>query len=351
MIRLIFCMALGIFLIGCKTGRGPAFDPYKPAAPAESAGFAATASNQISPEMLRPSDAPFRLGPGDRLDIEILGGEFETVSTFVGPDGKIYFQLLTGLQVWGLTLPETKALLESKLSEFVRNPQVAVTLRGVESRKIWITGQVQTPGVIPLAAPMSLVEAITRAGGLNTSRLTGTTEELADLHHSFIVRSGRFLPVDFHRLLQEGDTSQNIYLEPDDFIHVPSSLSTEVYVLGAVYQPRAVGFKSQMSLVTAIATARGTIEGAHLRQVAIIRGSLAQPTFAVVDYLDIVGGRIPDVALEPRDIVYVPFSPYRHLERYFDLVLNTFVRTVASNEGGRAVDRNFRSPAVSIPIN
>ena len=156
---------------------------------------------------------------------------------------------------------------------------------------------------------MTVIEAITRAGGLFTSRFSGTTEELADLHHSFIVRQGQYLPVNFNQLIREGDTSQNIYLEPDDFLYLPSSLSSEVFVIGAVGQPRAVGFKDQVTLISAIANARGTTRDAYLTQVAIIRGSMSTPSIALVNYRDIVQGRAPDVRLQPRDIVFVPISP------------------------------------------
>lgn len=198
---------------------------------------------------------------------------------------------------------------------------------------------------------MTVLEAITKAGGLFTSRMSGTTEELADLHHSFLVRRGQFVPVNFNALIREGDTSQNIYLEPDDFLYLPSSLSTEIYILGAVGQPRAVAFKDQVTLVSAIASARGTIAGARLDEVAIVRGSLSQPSIAIVDYRHIIRGQQTDVRLQPRDIVFVPFSPFRSLEKYANTILNTFTRTVAANEGGRAVDPNYKPPGVSIPIN
>ena len=177
-----------------------------------------------------------------------------------------------------------------------------------------------------------------------------TTEELADLYHSFLVRQGQTVPVDFHQLLLEGDTSQNIYLQPDDFIYLPSSLSSEVYVLGAVFEPRAVGYKDQLTLVSSIAIARGTIKDAWLSHVAIVRGSLTAPQIAVVNYSDIIKGKAPDVRLQPRDIVYVPFAPYRSLTAYASLIVNTFARTVAANEGGRAVNPDYQKPGVSIPI-
>lgn len=348
LLGILILAVVGLWGTGCRS-RGPEFDPYASSAPTLGLQTNVVA-RQLDPELLTPSREPFRLGPGDRIDIELLGEEESTTATFVGPDGKVYFHLLPGLPVWGLTLAEVKTRLEEELSTYLHEPQVAVTLRKVESRRVWVMGRVSTPGIYALEGPMTLIEAVTKAGGLFTSRLSGTTEELADLHHSFLVRRGQYLPVDFQRLIREGDASQNIYLEPDDFIYLPSALSTEVYVLGAVRRPSSVAFKDQVTLVSAMAHAGGPIENAWLRGVAIIRGSLSTPSIAVVDYRDVVRGRMPDVPLQPRDIVYVPLSPYRSLQRYAEVAVNTFVRTVAANEGGRAVDPNYRAPGVSVPI-
>ena len=341
------------FLAGCSglPAKGPRFDPRAADGTAAAPTLTKVASDEgINPDWLTPPSEPHRLGPGDRIDIELLGEPEGTVSTFVGPDGRIYFHLLPGLQVWGQTLAEVKKALEKELAQYVRDPQVSITLRDVQSRSVWVLGRVVTPGIYTLDMPMTVLEAITKAGGLFTSRFSGSTEELADLHHSFLIRGGQPLPINFHELVREGDTTQNVYLKPDDFIYLPSALTSEVYVLGAVYQPQAVGFKDQVTLVSAIAHARGTIQDAWLKHVAIVRGSLAEPSIAVVDYTDIVTGKAPDVSLEPRDIVYVPFSPYRTLRQYTKLIVNTFVKTVAANEGGRAVDPDYQSPGVSIPI-
>ena len=350
---ILFGLVIPLLLaVGCgsPTQKATRFNPRPSPAAAGTNLFVTAFTNQIKAAWLQPSHEPYRLGPGDRIDIEIFGEGEGPSSTFVGPDGRIYFHLLSGLQVWGLTLEETRALIEKESGNYLRSPQVAVTLRAVLSKRVWILGRVSTPGIYPLEAPMSVIEAITKAGGLFTSRFSGTTEELADLHHSFLLRHGQIIPVNFHRLVREGDTAQNVYLEPDDFIYLPSSLESEVFVLGAVYQPRAVGFKDQVTLVSAVANARGPIKDAALQHVAIVRGSLAAPQIAVVNYDAIVKGMAPDVRLQPRDIVFVPFTPYRSLRVYANLIVNTFVRTVAANEGGRAVSPSYQKPGVSIPI-
>ena len=337
-VLMLWLVAATLAGVSCSgfTSDARVFDPYA-AKNATSAELVKTkTSGELQPAMLRPSYEPFRLGPGDVLDIELLGSGDGPQRTFVGPDGKIYFHLLSGQQVWGLTLGEAQRLLESGLTQFINQPRISITLREVHSRRVWVLGRVNTPGLYELSQPMTVIEAVSKAGGLFTSRMSGSTEELADLHHSFLIRKGQLVPVDFNKLIRGGDTSQNIYLQADDYIYLPSALGSEVYVMGAVYQPRAVAFKDQVTLMTALAHCRGFIKGAKIHKVAIVRGSLREPEIAIVDAEAILTGKRPDVLLKPKDLVYVPQAPPASLASYADLVISTFARTVAANEGARA---------------
>lgn len=321
---------------GCQTTKVTSFDPYQTSASTSQELVTASAPTPLDPTLRRMPMEPYRLGPGDVIDIELLGSVEGPQGTFVGPDGKIYFHLLPGQQVWGLTLGETQRLLEHRLAQYEQNPRVSITLREVHSRRVSVLGRVVRPGIFPLSQPMTVLEAISRAGGLFTSRMSGSTEEMADLHHSFLIRDNRLVPIDFNALIRGGDTSQNIYLKPDDFIYLPSALGSEVYVLGAVYQPRAVPFKDQVTLLTAIAHCRGLTEEAKPKRVAIVRGSLHQPTIATVDAQAILSGQKPDILLKPKDIVYIPSRPPMSVSGYAQLIVNTFARTLAANEGVRA---------------
>jgi polysaccharide biosynthesis/export protein len=362
---LIIVVAAGLFwmLTGCHHP-GPRFDPH---AQLPSAFELETVSmtNRLDPEWLRPPAETFTLGPGDRLEIELVGDATTRTSATVGPDGKVYFYLLPGVDVWGMTLNQAKTRLEQELTKFIRDQaQISLSLRGVESRRVWVLGRLNAPGVYPMNGPMTLLEAISLAGGtlsLSGNQASGfaySSEELADLRRSFVIRKGKLLPVDFHRLLKQGDLSQNIYLQPDDFVYLPGAAAKEVYVLGAVLQPRAVPYNDELTLVGAIAHAQGaipftqaTINYASLGHVALVRGSLAEPRVAVVDYKEIVTGKRRDIALQPNDIIYVPYSPYRYLYKYVDLILQTFVSSVAINEGARAVLKEEPTPAgVFIPV-
>jgi polysaccharide biosynthesis/export protein len=81
--------------------------------------------------------------------------------------------------------------------------------------------------------------AVVLAGGTAPSTAQANPDELAGLPHNLVPRQSELLPVDFCRLLREGDTSQNVKLRSDHVVFVPSALDQEVCLLGAVRMPRA----------------------------------------------------------------------------------------------------------------
>lgn len=328
----LLCLALS----ACALTKGPKFDPRNEA-PAANAQF--TASNERQPlpsQYLQEPTDPFKLGPGDKLDIEIMGETGSRAETFVTPDGKLYYNLLPGQEVAGLTTQQLKDTLEKQLVKYYKHPQVSVTLVDVSSQRVWVLGRVNQPGIYPLKRPLRLMDAIAQAGGLFTSRFSGTTEELADLQHSFLIRDGSMVPVDFQKLIREGDLGQNVYLRPNDFVYLPSSLTNEVYVLGAVVEPRPVGFMNDMNLLAALGRGLGLRPDADLSRVSIVRGSLTDPQIAIVNARDIMNGKATNIRLQPGDIVYVPGQGQVSASSLGRDAVNTFVRIVGANEGSAA---------------
>ena len=346
---------MGLALMGCQA-RPPSPPPPQPLNSSIVASYVAT--NRIDPAWLLPPKEKFTLGPGDRVEIQVTGDVASKTVTIVGPDGKLYFDLLPGLDVWGLTLAQTRSLIEKEYSQYVREPpQVTVILREVASRHIWILGRVQAPGVYPMTGPITLLEAISSAGG--TMSLTsyrdqeaaGVGEELADLKRSFVLRNGKFLPVNFERLLLQGDLSQNIYLQPDDFIYFPSAAARDVYVMGAVTEPRLVAYHDGLTVAGAVAGGYGTLKEAYLSHVAVVRGALTQPQLTVVDLKSILHGQAADVPLQAGDIVYVPLSPYRYIDHYLEVILDTFVSSAAINAGTSLIGvPNSGAAGIFIPV-
>jgi polysaccharide export outer membrane protein len=283
------------------------------------------------------------------LDLEATGNPGSRATVAVGLDGKIYYSLLPGIDVMGLTVDQARLRVEAELSKYVIQSKISMSLRVAGSKYVWLVGRLTRPGIYPMPGPMTLLEALTMAGGSLSAPSAISTVDLGDLRHSFVMRQGRVLPVNFVSLLQEGDMSQNIYLQPDDFVFIPSSLSQEVYVLGSVLSPRTVPFSDPMTLISAIAGANGPAENAYLGHVAIVRGSLSQPQLIEVDYNAVLHGKAPNVLLEPGDIVYVPLSPYRYITDYARLIVNTFAQTWSANMGTRAV-LGSTSVGVAVPV-
>ena len=198
-----------VVLAGCATTEKSAVT-----FPDSVATSAVVITNRLDPALLQPQSNLFVLGPGDQLEVEILGNPASHTMVTVGLDGKIYFSLLPGIDVWGLTLSQAQARIEQEFSRYLRSPGVALSLRTVNSKYVWLLGRMNRPGIYPLTAPMTLLEALAMAGGNARSSSAITTSDLGDLRHSFVMRQGHALPVNFTALLQEGDMSQNILSPP-----------------------------------------------------------------------------------------------------------------------------------------
>ena len=345
--------SVSLLIVACTSTSSSKFDPRESASLA-TAGEAAFASaglgSSVPAGLLQKPSQPYTLGPGDKLEVEILGEEGSRAETYVTPDSRIYFDLLPGVDVGGKNVSEVQEELEQQLTTYYRQPQVAVTLREAVSQRVLVLGRLNEPGVYPMTEPLRVLDAISKAGGLFTSRFTGTTEELADLKHSFLIRDGRMLPVDFERLLRHGDMSQNIYLQSEDLIYLPSALTNEVYVLGAVLEPRPIGFMNEMNLMAALSKGLGLRPDADLSRVSIIRGSLTDPQIAVVNANDVLQGKATNVRLEPGDIVYVPGAGANSIGGYAREAVNTFVNVVAANEGSRAGASGGGNVGINVPI-
>lgn len=342
-----------LFLSACSTlHKGPRFEVRgdTPAAVASPDFESASPNELIDPVWLEKPTKAYTLGPGDKLELEIMGETGTRTDTFVTPDSKVYFDLVPGIDVAGKTTRQLQTELEAGLAKYYKQPQVAVTLREALSQRVWVLGRLNAPGIYPIKQPMRVLDAVSQAGGLFTSRFTGTTEELADLKHSFMVRGGKTLPVDFEKLIREGDMTQNIYLEPNDYLYLPSSLTNEVYVLGAVTEPRPIGFMSDMNLMAALGRGLGLTPGADLTHVSIIRGSLTNPQIATVNALQIMNGKATNVRLEPGDIVYVPGPGSISPGGLAREAVNTFVRLVSANEGSNSGASDSAGVGVNIDI-
>ncbi len=317
--------------VGMDATGAPQFSSYK-------------VPGRISNSMLRPRGTAYRLGVGDRLDIELIDKPETKQETQVLPDGMVYFDLAEGIPAEGRTVDELTQAITAKLKALgERQPLVRVTLMDITSRNYFILGQVNTPGIYPLNRPLTVLDAISEAGGL-AKVLSQDVESLPDLEGSYLVRNHQLIPVNFERLIEDGDMSQNVYLEPDDYIFVPSTQDAMIYVLGAVKDPKAVAYKSGTTLVSALARAGGPTEKAFREKTVILRGTLTKPEYAIVNFKHILKGQGTNFALRPGDVVWVPNSPWEKIEEYLVQVVSAAAQAVAVYQGGRVIDPGSSRP-------
>ena len=268
----------------------------------------------------------YELGPGDVVNFSLFGRpEFDRSGVRIAPDGTVSFLQAQNVKISGMSLDEARLAIEQSLTSNFRSPRVIVTPSEVASKRFTILGKVAVSGVVTLERPMTLVEAVANAGGLETGLQEQNTVELADLERSFINRRGQRLPVDFKRLFQEGDMSRNIQIEPNDFIFIASNISNDYYVLGAVASPGAQALTPDASVVASITRRGGFAPSAWADRVLVVRGSFEKPQTFVVNVKNILAAKEKDFKLQPKDIVYIADRPWYQAEEIAKLALNSFV--------------------------
>ena len=289
------------------------------------------------------------LGPGDVLNISMLDQpESERNGIIVSPDGHLNYLGAQNVLATGLTVDELRSRLDTELSKYYSSPRSIVIPVTYRSKKYFMLGAVATKGVFDLARPTSLIEAVAQAGGLETGILDRSPTELADLAHSFLVRNGKRIPVDFEKLFLNGDLSQNIQIEPNDYLFFAPASLNEIYVLGSVGAPGPQAWDRTSTVISAITRHGSYLPDAFRQRVLVIRGSLDHPQTFVVDTAAILSAKAPDFKLEPHDIVYVHSKPWTYAQEVVQGAATAFVQgALVAYTGayiGPIIDRPFLKP-------
>ena len=289
----------------------------------------------------------YTLGPGDLLNFALYGRpDLLRNDIAVQPDGNISYLQAAGIRAEGLTIAELRAKFDEALGQFHRRARVIISPSELRSKKYFVIGKVAVNGAFAMDRPVTIMEAMARAQGLETGIVEEKTVELADLGKSFLVRNGQRVPVDFEKLFLKGDTSQNIELEPNDYLHIASSGSNDVYVLGEVGRPGLQGYIAELSVLGAISARGGYSKTAYRERVLVVRGSLGKPQTFIVNTNDILKGRALNFRLQPRDIIYVNARPWQFAEEIVDIAVTTFFQGAASAWANRNLPNIITAPFV-----
>ncbi len=292
------------------------------------------------PTPLAPWQERLTLGPGDLVNLQVFGRkEFTRTQVPINPDGTINYLQVHGFKAAGLTIDELRAGLSTALRDYITNARIIVTPSAFRSKKYFILGTIMDRGAYSLDRPMSLLEAAARARGIATGLLDQNTVEIADMRRAFIVRDGKKLPVDFSKLFFEGDLTQNIQLQPGDYIYFPSNIVNELYVLGAVGSPGPTGVTEGLSALGAITVRGGFSNTAWKKKILILRtpADKKQPDIITLDAAAILAGKQKDIQLQPRDLVYVHEKPWQRATDILAVAMRAFVQTGAATWTGQNI--------------
>jgi len=324
-------VALGIDHASAQDAKSPAASTNAPAAHPVSA-----------PTSWRDK---YTLGPGDILNFSLYGRpELDRTQIFIQPDGCISYLQAQNIHADGLTIDELREKMEAELGKSYKNPLVSVTPLELHSKKYFILGKVVDKGAFSMDRPTTILEAVAKARGIETGLFEQNTVELADLPRSFLVRGHQRMNVDFEKLFFEGDLTQNIELEPGDYLYFASANTNEVYVLGSVAAPGVQGFSPKMTVISAITQRQGFTKDAYREHVLVVRGSLHQPKVFVINTDDILHGRAPDFLLEPKDIIYVSDHPWRLADELLDTAISAFIQSAMTTWTSGSIGPFITSP-------
>jgi polysaccharide export outer membrane protein len=184
----------------------------------DSKGKESKAADKAADERPKPAieDPSYLIGAEDVLHISVWREPELTNTVPVRPDGKITVPLINDVQAVGLTPMQLALSITEKLKKFVTEPQVTVIVTAINSRRIYIVGEVGRAGAFTLVPGMTVLQALSSAGGFS---------QFADLKSIYILRvennkTLRF-PFNYKEVIKGNRAEQNIVLKPGDTIVVP----------------------------------------------------------------------------------------------------------------------------------
>jgi polysaccharide biosynthesis/export protein len=316
-VRSFFLAAISLLLLpSIAHGQDPAVPP--PAS--SSAPVVELKKNPIEllKELEPPSDAPYELGRGDEISIEVAGRPELSSKHVVGPDGKITLPVAGTVEVSNKTREDAAATIQVALSAYYEGVSVSVGVDRYSSNHILLLGAVEHPGVMTFDGTPLLLEVISRGGTLPRTTTGGSAAAATSAYpeECVIYRGSNIVfTVQLRQLIEENNNLADYRLKRDDIVYVPG-LSKYVSVFGQVLHPGTLPLDSKSTLPQLLADAGGPTEKAgHSPVIQIIhRGTDQSPgKIQLISYKDIMLAKPLDLTLHSGDIIFVPQSGFNSL--------------------------------------
>jgi polysaccharide export outer membrane protein len=298
-------------------------------------------TEDLKPFLVEPE--AYRIGAADVLSITVWGSpEFSQpvgnpagaanntggTGFTVSSKGFIQVPYIGSVKAAGLTEEELRDKLSELLQSMLKKPQVTVAVQTYRSGRIYVDGEVRNPGQLILNdVPMTLPEALFRAGGITTA---------ADRSAVMVTRGVKSVRINIDQLTSRGVDPQRILLARNDTVRVASNEDTRVYVLGEVNGAGAKPFrKGRLTLHEALGDAGGVSStSGDPRQIYVIR--VTDPLKPEIFHLDAASPVALALAdgfdLKPRDVVYVDPVPLVRWNRVINLILPSATAAVVTNQ-------------------
>ena len=247
----------------------------------------------------------------DILSISVLGSPDLKTMTTVAEDGTISFPYIGTVYVKGMRLSDIEKEITKRLSEgYITYPIVSVSLIKPKGKKFYVYGEVMRPGGYEFEEGITVVKALSEAGGINPNGIYGTVK----LRHKQKAEPGyEDISIDIKGAIEEGVTG-DIALQPNDIVIVEAN--KKFYISGDVVRPGEFIFKEDMTVVKALSEAGGINPNGIYGKVKVRRKGEGESVYEDIS-IDMKGaieeGVTGDIALQPDDLVIVQANKKFHV--------------------------------------
>ncbi len=284
----------------------------------------------VTPELLKIYDANldkvYLIGPGDVLKIAVWNRPDLAGEHVVGPHGLITLPMVGVFKIGGMSREDAAQAIKKLYAKYYEDPLVTVGITEYKNNKVFVLGRVDHPGIIHFDGTVSLLEALSMAGGLPTE------DKSVFLSKCYIVRGrDQIIWVDLLRLLQKADMRLNVRLANNDIVYIPDSMDAAVFVMGEINTPGSIPIQTTaLTILDAINLAGGPTENANIEEIRLIRKVKDLEGVKTVNLETILarGDFSQNYVLQDNDIVYLPrkgIARFNYYLRQIDPLLRTFV--------------------------
>lgn len=239
----------------------------------------------FEPNQNMATPANYRLGPGDKVFIDVWGASQKSFEGTISPDGVVVLENVGPVSLSGLTVREATKKLRGVLGKYYSSSQISLSLGETRTVQIQVAGEVNVPGTYTLSSLSTAFNALYAAGGIS---------DIGTLRDIKVFRGGRQIAtIDAYDFILNGDMSGNVRLQDNDLITV-GTYKALVCVRGKVKRPMFYEMKPHESLATVLDYAGGFAGDAYKKNVRLIRKSSGEYAIYNVDEFDMSSFSVQD---------------------------------------------------------